>query len=336
MKIGKNIYGLFLISNNCYSILHDEGYLGKLKSKLDKIEYINSWMLFGIHDTAILVRSDSRLDPAVNAVGEWVAEFDKEKISIKEHIGSRLNLESSIKCKCKDVADLYGYKYPDKYFRIFEYWVDPLIPIYIDDEKIKSCDGVFLIAYIKFKPTSINTILNDEKSLNLQDIYKSFIDDNTAGIFHGFGLFDVIVIIKRDNYKDIRETMIELRKQDRPSISDTYFLISEPELLDDLGYPSLNCSMMIKIRPDAYNSEIWNGIKELAENIGLDGLCIRKVTDSTMAKCPPYTSFRPGFFDVAIDLRFKNIVDLHTFINILEYMPFVEDTATVISYDTNL
>ena len=85
-------------------------------------------------------------------------------------------------------------------------------------------------------------------------------------------------------------------------------------------------------------SEIWKKIKELAEYIGLDGLCIRKLnaTGIKPLNCPLYTSYRPGFFDVAIDLQFKRIMDLNKFVDILEYMPFVEDTATIISYDTDV
>ena len=335
MRVGKDTYGLFLISDNCYGILRDPDHIEELKKKLkkEKMEYINSWTLFGVHDTAILIRSEKRLDPAVDAVGEWLAECTEQEIPID--IDSRLDMKPSIKCKCECISDLYeGAR--SKNFRIFEYRVDPLVPIYVDTAKMKDHSGVFLITYIKFDPRNVNRILNIEKSGNLRDLYRPFENEDTVAIFHGFGLFDVIVITNSDNYKGTRNMMVGIRKESDLSISNTYFLTSIPRSLDDLGFPSLNCSMMVKIKSGAEDSDIWNGMRELAKDVGLEGLCIRKVPDSNLIRCPPHTSFRPGFFDVAIDLRFKKITNLIEFVDILERMPFVEDTATVISYDTDM
>jgi hypothetical protein len=96
--------------------------------------------------------------------------------------------------------------------------------------------------------------------------------------------------------------------------------------------------MLVKVRAGAEDSRIWNGIRQIARYANLNGLCIRKLpdTNSEVVSCPPYTSFRAGCFDLAIDLRFKKVADLQNFINILDSMPFVEDTSTSISYDTDL
>jgi hypothetical protein len=316
-------------------------YLKKFKNKLNKIEYINSWSLFGIHDTAILVRSDTSLDQAVAAMRELADTCNKEgKKPIKGYVNARL--DSVILDKCNEINKFYKNEI-GKSFKVFEYWLDPLIPIYLND-KIKANDGVFLIMYIRFDPKSVNSVLNDSTSDgNLQYLYEPLINENTAAIFHGFGLFDVVVITKGSDYKEIREIMVETRKKHKLVISNTHSLTSSPPSLRALGSKSLNCSILVKnrsvkMKQGVKESEIWKKIKELAEHIGLYGLCIRKLnaTDIKPQDCPPYTSYRPGFFDVAIDLQFKEITDLNKFIDILEYMPFVEDTATIISYDTDL
>ena len=63
MKIGRDTYGLFLISNNCHNIMDHIGEARRLISELNNekegIEVINSWALVGVHDTAILVRADN-------------------------------------------------------------------------------------------------------------------------------------------------------------------------------------------------------------------------------------------------------------------------------------
>ncbi|KAF5418729.1 MAG: hypothetical protein C5S49_01280 [Candidatus Methanogaster sp.] len=344
MRIGKSTYGLFLISNNCCNMLQEGGYLRELEDELNEIDgmkYINSWTLFGIHDTAILVRSDSRLDDAVAVMCKLADTCNEEKKPIKDCV--RVRLDDVIVNKCNELNRFYENEI-GKSFKVFEYWLDPLIPIYVDEDEIKASDKVFLIMYIRFDPKSVNSVLNGMTSGgNLQDLYEPLKNENTVAIFHGFGLFDVVVITKGNDYKEIRETMVETRKKHKLVISNTHSLTSAPPSLRDLGYKSLNCSILVKnrsvkMKPGIKESEIWKKIKELAEYSGLGGLCIRKLstTDIKPLDCPPYTSYRPGFFDVAIDLQFKRITDLNKFIDILEYMPFVEDTATVISYDTNI
>ena len=325
------------------------GYLGELRNKLDAgelhgIDYINSWTLFGIHDTAILVRSDGRLDGAVGAVDNWVNACNSEKKPIEECLSKQLNPE--LLGECKDICKSCNYKSDNSFkidnnFKIFKCWLDPLIPIYINEGLLKSDEGIFLIMYVRFYPGSVNSKLNEPTSdVNLQTVYESFKDDNTAAIFHGFGLFDVVIITKRDNYKEINEMMIEIPKKSKIPISNTHSLISLPSSLRETGYEEengLNCSMMLKVRimPGVEESRIWNRLKKLAEKCNIRGLCIKK-PKTTDAHCPVYTSFRPGFFDVAIDFRFKEIKHLNDFIMIVEYMTFVEDTATVISYNTDL
>lgn len=338
MKIRKETYGLVLISDNCYKILEDDIPRG-LKNRLGKSSFINFWTLFGVHDTAILVRSPDRLDEAVNAIGGWIAELNGKQIPVNEHVHSIMqnDLDSSIKDKCKTIVNIYKNNKIEKRFKIFEYRVDPLIPIYINNEKIESNDGVFLIMYIKFALSSVNKMLNEENR-NIQDFYTPFMNEDIAAIFQGFGLFDVIIIAKKRDYNEIREEIIKIRNTSVFPISETYSLFSENISLEDLGYESLNCSMLVKVRAGAESHEIWKGIKEIALAVGLDGLCIRKAAHvkPELISCPPYTSFRAGCFDLAIDLRFEKIADLQNFINILDCMPFIEDTSTSISYDTDL
>lgn len=338
MKVGRDTYGLFLISNNCHNIMDHIGEARRLISELNNekegIEVINSWALVGVHDTAILVRADGQLDHAVNVVGKWVADCTSEKISFRDIILSKLDLNPLTKCKCECISNLFEGAHV-KNFRIFEYSVDPLIPIYIDDGAVRGSDGVLLIEYIKFDPLSINRILNEEDG-TLKDIYGPFKEmDGVVALFQGFGLFDVVIIAKLKTYKDVMRMRIAVRKISKPAISNTYFLTSIATSSFGLGFESLNCSMMVKVRPHADDPDIWNGIREIARDIGLKGLHIRRSTGPDTIGCPLHTSFRPGFFDVAIDMRFEKIADLTNFISILEYMPFVEDIATVLAYDTN-
>jgi hypothetical protein len=312
----------------------------RLISELNKgygIECMNSWKLFGVHDTAILVRANGQLDPAVNAMGEWVADCTSEKIPFRDAIISKLKLNPLIRSKCKDVAKRFEGTHVEhvKNFRIFEYSVYPLIPIYVDDKAIQKSDGVLLVEYIKFDPLSVNRILNEEDG-TLEDVYGPFKKmDDVVALFHGFGLFDVVIIAKLKTYKDVMRLRIAVRNISKPAISNTYFLTSIATSSFELGYESLNCSMMVKVRPRADDPGIWNGIREIARDLGLKGLHIRRSTGPDTIGCPLHTSFRPGFFDVAIDMRFEKIADLTNFISILEYMPFVEDVATVLAYDTN-
>jgi hypothetical protein len=343
MKIGRDTYGLFLISNNCHNITDYANYIDeahRLTPELDNeeegIEVMNSWTLVGVHDTAILVRANGQLDSAVNAMGKWVADCTSksDKISFRGSILPKLDLNPLTRCKCECVSNLFEGAHV-KNFRVFEYRVDPLIPIYVDDDAIRNSDGVLLIEYIKFDPLSVNRILNEEDG-TLEDIYGPFKKmDGVVALFHGFGLFDVVFIAKLKTYKDVMRMRIAVRNISEPFISNTYSLTSIATSSFELGFESLNCSMMVKVKPHADDPDIWNGLREIARDLGLKGLHIRRSTGPDRIGCPLHTSFRPGFFDVAIDMRFEKIVDLTNFASILEYMPFVEDTATVIGYDTN-
>ena len=203
MHIGKSTYGLFLISNNCSSVLQEEEYLERFKSKLNQVEYINSWSLFGIHDTAILVRSDTRLDDAVDAMCKLADTCNEEKKSIEDYIRTRLDAETLD--KCNEIKKFYKNEI-GKSYKVFEYWLDPIIPIYINEDEIKANDEAFLIMYIRFDPKSVNSMLNGTTiGGNFRDLYEPLKSKNTVAIFHGFGLFDVVVITKASDYKKIRE-----------------------------------------------------------------------------------------------------------------------------------
>jgi len=335
MEIGKQTYGLLLISDNWNRRLRDAGCINALKSKLEHpdidIKYVNSWPLFGVHDTAVLVRSEGRLDPAVDTVGDWVQDcttkINNENVKplpsdIAGHV-SKYNYLSDI---YKDVRR--------KKFKIFEYRIDPLIPIHIDAE-IESGNGVFLIMYIKFNPESVNNLLNGKKGGNLGDLYKPFIGIGATSVFHGFGLFDIVVITKRDTYEEIEDVRTNIRiKFNKPSISDTYSLTSVSQDVNNLGFPCLNSFMRLKIRPTEDDPKIWGEVRDLAKDLGLSRICVREAELSRQS--PTYTSYIPGFFDVEVDVQFTNIEDLINFWDALEHMYFVEDTATVISYDTNV
>ena len=337
MKIGKQTYGLLLISDNWNGRLRDADCIDILKEKLKdtSVDCVNSWTLFGVHDTAVLLRSEGRLDSAIDTMGGWVRDctrkMDKEGVSsLPSNIKDYIN-------KYRRLSDIYK-EVDYKKFKIFEYRLDPLIPIYIDDG-IKSSNDVFLIMYIKFNPTSVNNLLN-ENGRNLGDLYKPFIEDlDATSVFQGFGLFDVITITKGDTYKKVEDVRTKIRtKFDKPSISSTYSLtsVSRPASRDanNLGFPSLNSFMRLKIRPAKDDPEIWDNVRNLAKDLGLSRICIKETMPSNQS--PPYTAYIPGFFDVEIGVQFTNIEDLINFWDALEHLYFVEDTATVISYDTNV
>jgi len=337
LAIRKDTYGLILISNNCYSMLENDN-LKNLKDSLEEenqeenVDFVNSWSLFGVHDTAILVRSSGRLDKAVNKIGGWVAGLNEGNISIKGHIYS--GFDNSIKDQCADLAKLYLKPDINKVFKIYEYRVDPLIPIYVDENSLRSNDGVFLVMYIKFDLSSVYEMLKEENG-SMEKFYTPFMDKNIIAIFHGFSLFDLVIVAKCLDYCLIRKAIIEIRKKSKLIINETYSLISMNNELKDLGYTSLDCCMLVKVKAGAEDQTIWDGIKNLATKVKLEGLCIRKLTNpGEHAGCPPYISFRAGFFDLAIDLGFKDIRMLQNFIHILDSMPFIEDTSTSISFDT--
>ena len=342
IKISKDTYGLFLISNNCFSILESD-IQGSFKERLKKIGFINFWTLFGVHDTAMLVRSPGRLDRAVDEIGDWIAGINDSNILIKSHIfakDARIckipdNIKNLLNGEYKNLFDISiaNDKSHNKKFKIYEYRVDPLIPIYIRRRIMESNAGIFLIIYIKFDVHAVRKMLEEKKG-NLEDFYKPFINQDTAGVFQGFGLFDIIIIERKSNYKFVRDAIIDIRKKSKLIISETYSLISENNSLQHLGYDTLDCTILIKVSAGAEDSKIWNQIKKLALDMGLEGLCIRK-PESKSVCCPPNTSFRAGYFDLAIDIGFKRIQDLQNFITILDCMPFIEDTSTTISYDTN-
>jgi hypothetical protein len=312
--------------------------------------YVNSWSLFGVHDTAILIESGGRLDDAVNKVGDRISKLNEENISIKEQICKRLfsfvqddlSVDHAEKIKensqlreLEHIAKLYKKRDNDnKTFKVFEYRVDPLIPLYVAED-IKLNDGIYLIMYMKYDLALLNESLKQNKSMQYNE---KNIKNDIVGIFQGFGLFDMIIISRQKDFRDIKNKIIELRQSSLNilPVSETYSLISEPHSLNKLGYKGgLNCSMLLKVKSGAEYYNIWCEIKKKAERIGLNGLCIRKTAslDGDLKCCPPYTSFRLGFFDLAIDLHFKKLEHLREFIDVLDYMPFIEDTSTSISYD---
>lgn len=341
MKVGSDTYGLFLISDNWHERLYTKEHIDKLKEEFDNkkgVKYVNSWELFGVHDTAILVQSKEKLDLAVEVLSKWITDCTRKLNSEK---GDLDLLPSDIKAyidKCVHLSNICKEK-DRKKFKIFEYRLDPLIPIYVNEEEIESNNGVFLIMYIKFNPKSVNDMLNGENHGNLKNLYEPFERLGASAIFQGFGLFDVIVIAKSDNYAGVEDMRTDMRNMQigasgRSCIANTSSLTSV-SWNSGLGpdYKSLNSFMKLKIRPKADEPGIWNDVRGLAEYLGLHRICVtgKNPPDQSL----PYTSYIPGFFDVEVDTQFKDIKDLIKFRNALEHLCFVEDVVTIISYDTS-
>jgi len=92
IRIKKETYGLILITSNvCEYFIENNNETNKrliddlidalnLESEKNitcggkindgKIEYINFWTVFGIHDLAILIKSNSKLDNAITSIGK--------------------------------------------------------------------------------------------------------------------------------------------------------------------------------------------------------------------------------------------------------------------------
>lgn len=327
MPIEKSTYGLFLLScnSNCFDIIDFDSLKNKLA--VEKIDLINCWSFLGIHDVGILVKSKSHLDPANSILGDYIHQINKNiKIERPDwSFGNGSELWSYI---YNILGDSLFRKPGIKKYQFFEYWCDPMIPIYIKDELTQPNDlnTVDAIHYLKFGVKSLKELHE------VCEYYKK--NEQVKAIFIGFGLYELVVISKSKNYAEIGDLIHVIRDNSEKTVIASTNLIASSNKIHENRW--VNASVLLKIFPgrgdnriDIQDNRIWDGIKNIAERLGLRGVCIRDIHEYDS----PHTLLRHGFFEVSVELSFDDIDKYFKLIDIFDYSYYIVDTSSSLNFD---
>lgn len=337
LKIEKETYGLFLITSNVCDYLvekdstTDKRQIDVLKDSLnieimekrgcqDKIhkvifEHINSWTLLGIHDLAILVKSNSKLDQAITIVGESLNHLKEQTIKCPEFIKDEKT--------SKIFQKLVNISQEDKKIKIFDFWCEPLIPLYINDSIRENNNCIILYYRLNTTESSYENLL-----ALFKENCKNISDGEVIAIFNGFGIFDLIFFVKFEKYSKIPQIINEIRLGFDNYIYESSSLICAPFDQDKDEKQPFPFSIVIKINRCIENRSIWTDIEELAQCIGITRICIEKIDK------PMTVTFKQGFFDIVF-IGHGTLNQFSEFCRLLESLPFIIDTATMLNLEVN-
>jgi len=221
----------------------------------------------------------------------------------------------------KNIPDIL--KFSHKKIRVMEFWCDPLIPFKVEPEELKK-PKPFLISFLRIKNFNVNNLIKISEVFDSENF-----TNDIVGLFQGYGLYDLIAIIKCTNYKDVQMKLNTLRamKLDNTSNIDTSLFLDTASIitLSEQNSDFLMFSALLKIKPAQDKPEYWNEIKSIIEKTVIkNGI--------TKFKCKLVISHRQGFFDLIITVRghHKNYL---TLLRILNSFPFIEDIATILRFD---
>lgn len=332
IKIGSETYGLILISANVSDFLVEKDRATKksisdelidnfLKEdgaggvKKENIEYINSWPLLGIHDLAILVKSSSKLDNAIIDIGKSLNAIKNRKIKRPMWMDGNNKI-----CEIYNrLIDRHPEK--DKTIEIFDFWCEPLIPLFISD-KINDKKNNCLIAYLR-----LNTSTSDYADL-LTLFDKKCIDfsgSEVLAMFNGFGAFDLVLFIKYETYSNISQLMYEMRSNLKIFLYESCSLLCCPTTNiiagNDMKMPF---SILMKVSPWADDPIIWKDIVLIAKLIGISRVCIEGINS------PMNLTYKQGSFTVVF-IGHGDIVKFTKLHRLLESLPFIIDTSTILN-----
>lgn len=311
----KETYGILFFNANSFDILDCfiEDYADNYKH--DDIEIIGSWKLFGIHDGMILIKTKKSSEDLTNFMG-YCRDFADKKFELPS-----INVEDD---NCQILKLLNGNSSFKKNIEIIEFWVDPLIPFLVNAEELENSNCPFLISFLRIKDFNINKLIQLSELFDAKGFSK-----NIVGLFQGYGLYDLIAIIKCETYNDIQNKLNVLRSinndEDHTLFLDTSSIITLADEISNDSENKLRFSALLKIKPSKDTPIIWEEIKDIVE---------KRINESKVSNinCKLLVSHRQGFFDIIITVE----TDYHNYINLLDIfnrLPFVEDVATIIRYD---
>lgn len=284
---------------------------------------MNSWKLFGIHDVMVLVKgkdSNKNLSKLIEYTRKIASgKFDKpprSKIRMLNEVSPEIY-------RNKPLLDLFS-----ETVHIIEFWCDLLIPLKINSQELLETDKPLLITFLRLNLKSKDNYyqkisgINDYLSRN-EELYQKII-----GFFQGYGLYDLIFIIKCENYKDANNNLRILRNMNideslhlkSPLILDSASIITVSEKSNE----ELRFSALLKIKPGADQYIKWSKVKDIIE---------KKIRENCVENDENVIiSVRQGFFDYIITFNGK-LNDYLKFMGDLTRLPYIEDVATILRYD---
>lgn len=327
LKLDKETYGLFFYNTNNILVLNYILDKYKQKDEFNDVEIVGTWKLFGIHDILILIKAKGATSNLTN--------FIKYSYSVCKNMDIEINsicstnddvLINKIAPDIKKNSEVY--KYLSNSTKIIEYWCDPVIPLLIDGKKLAniSNNDIYLIMFVKIKKFNVNKLLKINEILmeKKDDIYNDIV-----GIFQGYGLYDLIFIIKCQNYFDAHDKINILRRINylKSSIEESLIVLDTASIItvSEKSHDFLRFSALLKINPVSEKHIKINKLKERIE---------KKILKSNLEKEKSrlIISDRQGFFDLIITVC-GNVDDYMTFIEEISHLPFIEDIASIIRYD---
>jgi len=312
--IENKAYGILFFNTNSFNILDIFTKDFKANYKFNDIEIVGSWKLFGIHDIMILVKI-KKSDGNLTNFMRFCREFASKKVTFELPFFDET---------MSDFSNLYGNSYT-KQMKIIEFWCDPLIPFKIESQELKDSTYPFLISFLRVDN------FNVDKLLKINDLLtRNCSSEEFVGLFQGYGLYDLITIIKCKNYKDIQKKMNILRaleindsfEKKKSVILDTASIITVSKSTERLTF-----SALLKIKPSMDKAEIWTEVKNCMEKFV-------EINNSEKPNCKLLISHRQGFFDIIITV-FAYFNDYIQLLEILNGLPFVDDVATMLRYNVN-
>jgi len=319
LRINSDTYGLFLITSNaCDFLVENNKIIGELIDKInsenskENIEFINYWPLLGVHDLAILVKSKSKLDSSIINIGKSLNDITKNIIVPPKWINKNENIENIFKDLIRQSPE------KEKNIVIFDFWCEPLISLYIDDQI--QIDRNCIIIYLRLDTTKINY---DKLLSSLIKNCEMLFKDDLLAIFNGFGIFDLVLFLRFDSYLFVEQKITNIRSCLNKYLFESCSLISAPHDEKNNKEQELPFSIIIKINPWAEQPNVWEKIETIAKEIGISQIVIEKINKSLNV------TYKQGFFDIVF-IGHGSPKQFSDFSRLLESFPFILDTSTML------
>ena len=208
----------------------------------------------------------------------------------------------------------------EKKIEFFDFWCEPLIPLYISNN-IEKNDNV-IIVYLRLNSSKFDY---EELLSTLLTKCRKFSNYEVLAIFNGFGIFDLILIIKFDSYLLIPQIVNNIRSCFEDCLYDSCSLICAPYHIELDKDKKITFSIIIKITAWAEKTCVWSDIEYIAKEIGISRVCVEEINNNYMG-----VTYKQGFFDI-IFIGHGTLQHFSDFCRILESFPFVIDTSTMLN-----
>jgi len=215
----------------------------------------------------------------------------------------------------------------EKKIEIFDFWCEPLIPLYVNEEKIRDSNNNCLILYFRLNTTKFNydyLINKINKNLNISP------EGEILAFFNGFGIFDLVFLINFESYLRIPFIIKKICSNLEDCLYESCSLIcaTAANETNKMNNEKQEIPFSILMKTNLCTEEInkWKDIENLAKEIGITRIFIEKINR------PMSVTYKQGLFDIVF-IGHGTLNQFNNFCRLLESLPFIKDINTVLNLD---